>query len=124
MKRLTTFEQFEYYVHTLNNLGLFLRECDTNEIEYCVFEEFDSDCVSFLHENTLNALLRAGLITSEIFELSLELAQRFRRLENTPYWNARSVQTEDAWAELLALADKIKAMLNVEQRISAEDSKP
>lgn len=123
MKRLTTFEQFEYYVHTLNNLGLFLRECDTNEIEYLVFEEFDSDRVSFLHENTLNALLRAGLITNEIFELSLELAQRFRRLENTPYWNAHSVQTEDAWAELLALADKIKAMLNVEQRISAEDTK-
>lgn len=124
MKRLTVFEQFEYYVHALNNLGLFLRKSDINEIEYLVFEEFDSDCVSFLHENTLNALLRAGLITNEIFELSLELVQRFRRLENTPYWNARSVQTEDAWAEILALADKIKAMLTVEQKVFAEDSKP
>ena len=124
MKRLTVFEQFEYYVHALNNLGLFLRKSDINEIEYLVFEEFDSDCVSFLHENTLNALLRAGLITNEIFELSLELAQRFRRLENTPYWNARSVQTEDAWAEILALADKIKAMLTVERKVFAEDSKP
>ena len=124
MKRLTVFEQFEYYVHALNNLGLFLRKSDINEIEYLVFEEFDSDCVSFLHENTLNALLRAGLITNEIFELSLELAQRFRRLENTPYWNARSVQTEDAWAEILALADKIKAMLTAERKVFAEDSKP
>lgn len=58
------------------------------------------------------------------FELSLELAQRFRRLENTPYWNAHSVQTEDAWAELLALADKIKATLTVERKVFAEDSKP
>lgn len=124
MKRLTVFEQFEYYVHALNNLGLFLRKSDINEIEYLVFEEFDSDCVSFLHENTLNALLRAGLITNEIFELSLELAQRFRRLENTPYWNARSVQTEDAWAEILALADKIKTVLTVERKVFAEDSKP
>ncbi len=115
MKELSIYEQYDFYVDSFNHIGTFLLSSDLEDIEYCIFEEFDSDCTSFFHKNTLSALLAGNLISENVFFMSLDLAAKFKSLENTPLWNAMSVKSDIHWLEILTLADKIKSLLNITQ---------
>ncbi len=102
---------YELFKDTLNHCGTFLLTCTREDIEYHIFEEFDSDCTSFLHESNLRALLEGGLISAEIYEASLRLAAKFRALEGTPLWNPDDVTHAAAWRNIMESADRIKTML-------------
>lgn len=108
MKSLNQTELYGLYKDTLSHVGTFLLTCDREEIEYRLFEEFDSDCASFLHETTLRALLEGGLISAEIYETSLRLAAEFRGLEGTALWNPEAVTTAEAWREVMELGDTLR----------------
>lgn len=103
--------QYELYKETLSKCGLFLLKGSDEDIEYNIFEEFDTDSISFLHINILNSLLAAKLIDKEIYDLSLKLALNFRALEKTDLWNIESVKTNEQWYEILKLSDNIKQLI-------------
>ncbi len=111
MKASTLTERYDFFKDTLFHCGTFLLTCTREDIEYHIFEEFDSDCTSFLHESNLRALLEGGLISAEIYEASLRLAAEFRALEGTPLWNSDDVTHAAAWRTVLELGDMVKAMV-------------
>lgn len=111
MKEITLSQRYDLFKDTLSHLGTFLLTETKEDIEYHVFEEFDSDCTSFLHETNLRALLDGGFINAEICSEALRLSDAFRALEGTALWNSDDVIRAAAWREVLELADSVKAML-------------
>ena len=111
MKELTLSHRYDLFKDTLSHLGTFLLTETKEDIEYHVFEEFDSDSVSFLHETNLRDLLDGGFINAEICSEALRLSDAFRALEGTALWNSDDVICSTAWREVLELADSVKAML-------------
>ena len=110
MKSLNRNELYALYKDTLSHIGMFLLTCTREEIEYRIFEEFDTDCASFLHERNLRALLEGGLISAEIYATSLHLAEEFRALEGTELWNTEAVTAAEAWRKVLEMGDKVRNM--------------
>lgn len=105
-------KSFDYFLGTLQEFGVHLLDCTDEDIEYYIFEEFDTDSISFLHENVLNLLLASQFIDKEVFSKSLNLATKFRKLEKSELWNVESVRKSREWRELLMLSDEIKNILN------------
>lgn len=112
MNKITSKESFDLFWYTLEEFGVHLLGCSDEDIGYYIFEEFDTNCISFLHENTLKQLLEAGLINKEIFDKSLVLADKFRKLENTPLWAVSKVKVSPEWLEILTLSDEIKKLIS------------
>ena len=115
MKELTLSQRYDLFKDTLSHLGTFLITDTKEEIEYRVFEEFDSDCISFLHETNLRALLDGGLISAEIYEASLRLAAEFRALEGSALWNPEAVTAAEAWRKVLELGDAVRGMVEAHE---------
>ena len=111
-KRIDFEPIYECFKAGLSHCGVFLLELSDEDIEWHLFEEFDTDCVSFLHESTLNQLLKAGKITPYVADMSLMLSRRFRALENTSAWDVSAVRSSPVWLELFLLSDKIKKYLS------------
>lgn len=63
------------------------------DIEYYIFEEFDVCAGSFLHENTLSALLEAGLITENIAKKMPSCGKSFLRwkIPTNGMWNQSGI---------------------------------
>ncbi len=111
MSRISDRELFRYFLEALENCGMFLLNCEIRDIEYRIFEEFDGDCISFLHEAALLRLRDCGYITPEIHLKCRLLYEKFRRMENTGVLNAESVKTNPEWRAVLSLADEIKSII-------------
>ena len=111
MKSLTTQEQYEYFVDTLKNCGMFLLDCNDDDIGYYIFEEFVSNCVSFLSEQNLGGLLQNGFINSQIYSKSLTLREKFLKIYDSTLFKVALVKTNEQWREVLRLSDKIKALV-------------
>jgi isoleucyl-tRNA synthetase len=43
LNRINDEQLYEYFLGTLKNCGMFLLDCNAQDIEYFIFEEFDSD---------------------------------------------------------------------------------
>ena len=110
MKSLNRTELYALYKDTLSHMGTFLLTCTREEIEHHIFEEFDTDCASFLHERNLRALLEGSLISAEIYAASLHLAEEFRALEGTELWNIEAVTAAEAWRRVLEMGDTVRRM--------------
>ena len=111
MGKITTQERYGLFKQTLEHCGLFLLNLSDEDIAYHIFEEFDGDCISFLDEKNLDRLKLSGKITSEIVDMALELASKFRSLENTELWNVCSVRETERWRAIMELSDRIKTEL-------------
>lgn len=112
MEHISYAKSFEFFQETLGHCGMFLLNENTENIEWHMFEEFDGDSITFLHEYTLDRLLEGGYISAEIYSLCQLLRQKFRSLEGTNQWNVEAVRSAPEWCEILSLADKIKNMIN------------
>ncbi len=108
MNPLSTQEKYEYFLNTLSLCGLFLLDCPDNEIEYKIFEEFDSDIRAFLCDENLCVLLNAGLTNRKVFDESQKLRNLLLNLETTGLWNSNSVKTSPEWREIMLLCDSIR----------------
>lgn len=115
MKELNLTELYALYKDTLSHLGTFLLTETKEDVEYHVFEEFDSDSVSFFHETNLRALWEGGLISAEICETALRLAADFRALEGTALWNPEAVVSAEAWRKVLELGDAARRMVEAHE---------
>lgn len=112
MKPISLAQSYEFLQETLGHLGMFLLDEKIVNIEWHVFEEFDSESITFLHENTLDSLLYSGYISAEVYSLCQLLRKKVRDLEETSLWNAEAVKSAPEWYEALSLADKIKSLVN------------
>jgi hypothetical protein len=108
MKQISCAKLFEFFTDTFNHFGTFLLNADTEDIEYYMFEEFDCDSITFLHENTLDRLLEGGYISAEVYPLCQLLRKKVRELDGTDLWNVEAVRSAPEWYDLMVLADKIK----------------
>lgn len=117
MERISDAQLFDLFLQTLGRCGTFLLECDAQDVEVCLFEEFDGDSISFLHENSLNRLLDGHYISTEVYSLCQLLCKKFRDMEGTSLWNVDSVKSNPEWKEILTLSDRIKSMINGECNI-------
>ena len=97
MEPITCTKLFALFIGTLDHFGTFLLHADTENIEWHVFEEFDGDSITFLHENTLNRLLDGEYISAEVYPLCQLLRKKFRELEGTDLWNVDAVRSAPEW---------------------------
>lgn len=111
MTQISCTRLFDLFTDALNHFGTFLLNMDAEDIGWHVFEEFDSDSITFLHENTLNRLLDGGYISAEVYPLCQLLRKKFRELEGTDLWDVEAVRSAPEWYELLVLSDRIKSMV-------------
>lgn len=111
MSEISVKQRYEMFLETIKLCGLFLLKSSDQKIEYNIFEEFDGDCVSFLHYTNLDILYASNMIDKRIYSMSLELSRKFRALEGTELWNVQSVKTDKKWLEILTLSDNIKREL-------------
>ena len=112
MKIITLQEQYELFCDTIDLCGTYLLDCNDEEIEYNLLEEFDGDSISFLHSSVLDRLFAAGLITQEVARLATELRAAYRTLDGTELFTVSAVRTSKEWLHVLSLADEIKSKLN------------
>jgi hypothetical protein len=66
----------DLFIDTIQKCTYNLINENDETIEYNLFEEFDLGAHSFLHENSLNMLIKCNYINEEITELSSELSTR------------------------------------------------
>ena len=111
MGRIDDEQLFKLFLRTLECCGMFLLNCEPQDIEYFLFEEFDGDCISFLHEASLSKLLECGYICPKIYSKCQLLYEKFRHMENTNMWNVNSVKVNPEWQAILLLSDEIKNMI-------------
>ena len=113
MEPISSVKLFEFFMETLGHCGTFLLDASMEDIEWHVFEEFDSESITFLHEDSLERLLDLGYISVEVCRLCRLLRMKFRSLEGTSLWNVEAVRTSREWYEILSLADEIKGMVRI-----------
>lgn len=109
---------FQMYLSTFHHCGKFLLDLSDEQIGTYLFEEFDIEATTFLHENTLSKLKCAELINEEEYASSKALRQKFMKLQGTSLWNVESVKTAAEWLEIMQLADSIRNSLKGERRIT------
>lgn len=112
MNKIGTPQLFELFLQTLDYCGMFLLKCEPQDIEYYLFEEFDSDSISYLHQDALSTLVENGYISTDVYSLCKLLNERFRKMEGTNFWNSGSVKISSEWHAILELSDKIKSIVN------------
>lgn len=112
MEIIDVTQLYGFFLQTLDHCGTNLLKSDIQDIEYYLFEEFDSDSISFLHIHSLDRLLDNHFISAEVYALCRLLYEKFRKMENTELWNADRVKTSPEWLEIMSLSDKIKSMIN------------
>ena len=111
MERIADVQLFQLFLRTLECCGTFLLDCEPRDIEYFLFEEFDGDSISFLHEASLSKLLNCGYISPEIYSQCQLLYKKYRQMEDTSMWNVNSVKASPEWHAILSLSDEIKSMI-------------
>lgn len=119
MRAIAPVELMEFYIEALQQCGMYLLDMSDDDIEYYIFEEFDIGVGSFLHENSLNRLKDANLISEQVFQNSVKLRSSTMALRNTAQWNIESVRRDDKWRDILMLSDEIKSLLNVAKEARA-----
>ncbi len=110
MKKIEIRKLYDLYLDTLSRLGTYLLDEDSETIEYNVFEEADIGVHSFLHFKSLEKLHKEGLISKEKLLKSLELREKFLKLQCTNEWNIDDLKSSKKWKELLLLSDEINLM--------------
>ena len=105
-------KRYENFKKTIQECGSYLLTESDDIIKYNLFEEFPIDAISFLHEDTLNLFLDAGLISDEIFKKCIKLRNCFLQLEEKrELFNVEAVKVFDEWKKLFTISDEIEMLL-------------
>lgn len=108
MRTIAPKELYEYFIETFDFFGTHILSKSDEEVEYLIFEEFDSNVISFLHYNSLDVLLKHNYIDNDIYKLCLQFREQSMKLINEKLWNVNEVKTNYQWLELMKFADLIK----------------
>lgn len=113
MKKLTTEQSFEYYLSSLNRLGMDTINLEDKEINHDIFEELAIDYPASFSQYTREVLEDNDIIDRNISLLSKQLQTKLLDLERGDVlWNVKSVKTTPEWKEALQLSDKIKELIH------------
>lgn len=115
MERISIIELNNLFIDTLQRCAYDLINKDDETIEYELFEEFDIGVNSFLHEDSLDLLLKDNFIDNDIKELSLKLREMFLLLEEDKR-TADSVRNDKDWHDILQLSDLIRKKLSSKKK--------
>jgi hypothetical protein len=107
MSEITLQEMYETFVGTLRWCSSNVRSLSDEELLCYLFEEFDVEARSFLHENSLDKFREAGLIDDEDVEVSKEIRRRWLALESQK-WTPEQIRCETVWDNLFKLCDSLR----------------
>lgn len=112
MKELTVAERYGFFKDSFSHCGCFLLDLNDEDLLYYLFEEFDTDAISFLHTTMLDILRESGYIDDEIVSMCQSLRAMYLKLERNPNMrHAEAIKTSPAWLELFHLADEVRMRL-------------
>ena len=102
-------DRYRRFLYTLNQCGMFLLHSSDEEIETCIFEDFDIGIRNDVSDDNLELFLLEGWIDEEIKERCLILKSLFLDIPaNYPQlWNVQSVKVSEIWIRIMELADEI-----------------
>lgn len=106
MSEITLQELYKLYVGTLRWCSSNVRSLSDEELLCNLFEEFDVEARSFLHEISLGKLREAGLIDDEDVEVSKKIRRRWLALENQS-WTPEQIRCEAEWDDMFKLCDSL-----------------
>jgi hypothetical protein len=113
MKKLTTEQSFEYYLSSLNRLGMDTINLEDKEINHEIFEELAIDYPASFSQYTREVLEDNDIIDRNISLLSKQLQTKLLELERGDVlWNVKAVKTTPEWKEVLQLSDEIKRLIH------------
>lgn len=113
MKKLTIEQSFEYYLSSLNRLGMYTINLEDDEIKHEIFEELAIDYPASLSQYTREVLEDNDIIDRNISLLSKQLQTKLLELERGEIlWNVKAVKTTSEWKEVLQLSDEIKELIH------------
>ncbi|MBP1040110.1 hypothetical protein I6N95_03705 [Vagococcus sp. BWB3-3] len=113
MKKLTTEQSFDYYLSSLNRLGMNTINLEDKEIKYEIFEELAINYPASLSSYTREVLEDNDIIDRNISLLSKQLQTKLLELERgEALWNVKAVKTTLEWQEVLQLSDEIKELIH------------
>ena len=118
MQELTVAEKYNFFRDSFSHCGLFLLDLNDEDILYYLFEEFDTDSISFFHAKTLESLRQSSYINDEIVSMCEILRDSYLKLANKKRWGAEEIKTSPDWLELFHLADDIRMRLTKEIQVS------
>ncbi|MBM7690581.1 hypothetical protein BCR24_03165 [Enterococcus ureilyticus] len=113
MEKLTTEQSFEYYLSSLNRLGMNTLNLEDKEIKHEIFEELAIDYPASFSQYTREVLEDNDIIDRNISLLSKQLQTKLLELERGEvFWNVKAVKTTSEWKEVLQLSDEIKELIH------------
>lgn len=77
-------EKYELFKSTLLKCCSNILYKSDDDFRYTLFEELPIDIISFLHNNTLDALIDEGYIDERIYNMCSELREMYMREESMP----------------------------------------
>lgn len=111
MSEISLSELYDLYLDTVGRCTSELKNRSDEEIQYNLFEEFDVGAHSFLQEDNLTKLHRAGYIDDEMLEISKDVRNRWLALQNKS-WTVQDIKSKMEWQELFGLCDRLKSKSN------------
>ncbi|AII54053.1 hypothetical protein [Hymenobacter sp. APR13] len=114
MMSISASESFGYFVSTLKSSSGQVLRMEDQVVEYMIFEEFECNAITFLHENTLDILLTSKYIPKSIYWLAQRLRvkalDKFSR-SDALLRTARVVRQDREWLDIMGLSDQILGQL-------------
>ncbi|MCY2965978.1 MAG: hypothetical protein NT069_20495 [Planctomycetota bacterium] len=109
MTEITMRELYDLYVDTLERCSSIVRSLPDEELLCNLFEEFDVQARSYLHEVSLTKLHDAGVIDDAMVERSKEIRRRWIALE-CQKWTTEQIRCDSEWDALFTLCDSLRLM--------------
>lgn len=105
-------KQYERFVYTLEECGVFLINADDDIIEKCIFGDFDIDVRCHLSDSELELFMDKCMIYEDIRKKCVELRNKTVDIfNNDEFRSVNAVRTSREWRYILELSDEIKGML-------------
>ena len=112
MRDISVTELYELYLDTIARCTSELKSRSNEEIQHDLFEEFDVGAHTFLHEENLDKLRRAGYIDDEMLEISKQVREQWLALQNKS-WTIEEIRIKKEWREIFDLCDRLKLKANL-----------
>lgn len=97
-------EKYELLIDTLNMVLVPVLEIGTSyldRVQYCL-EELEGDYFTFLHEDFVSELCKAGMITDADSITIKNIRSKIDRIENDQ-WNVQGFLNDKSWQEIRVL---------------------
>ena len=108
-------EKYELFKSTLLKCCSNILYKSDDDFRYTLFEELPIDIISFLHNNTLDALIDEGYIDERIYNMCSELREMYMREEKRFFElsDINEIKSSSDFCKIVGLADEIVNLLYI-----------